>query len=175
MISEVLYHRITLDLGTFLLNVPPKGITKIASKLLLYIHMEAKCLNAAFWKQRLLPSLTELHTRLEEVRLMERDTASLQKKTYLKRVVHIGHLLDPPNFIIIPFLVKLRRIDKHTGRKHYQVKWNIQMYRVSNRNQYEKRPHIKDKHIFREETNRKKGGISKIKKQSPLWAWSGVS
>lgn len=76
MLIEVLHHRIHFDPVIFFkLNVPPKGLSKSASKLLLHILTVAKCLIAAFWKQRLPSSLTDLHTRMGAVRRMEQITA----------------------------------------------------------------------------------------------------
>lgn len=75
--------RIPLSPLAFLLNVPPCKLSCKTSRLLLHMLTAAKCLIAALWKQNSLPSLSDLHSRLKEIRTMEYLTALLNNKIYL--------------------------------------------------------------------------------------------
>lgn len=69
---------------TYLLNVPPKGLSRGGSRLLLHILTAAKCLIAAFWKRTVVPSLSDIQQRICDISLKERLSASLvnQKDFY---------------------------------------------------------------------------------------------
>lgn len=77
MLVGVFSQRIPLDPANFMFNMRPNGLSNMAFKLLVHILTAAKCLIAAFWKQRIPPTLTDLHTRMGEIKRVERITASL--------------------------------------------------------------------------------------------------
>lgn len=67
----------------YLLNVPLANcIIEPLGFCCIFLTM-AKCLISAFWKQRSLPSVTDLHSRVKEIRRMEHLYALLNNKIYL--------------------------------------------------------------------------------------------
>lgn len=77
LIYDELGSHVSLSPITYLLNVPPKGLSRGASRLLLHILTAAKCLIAVFWKRTAFPSSTDIHHRIVEIRSMDRLSASL--------------------------------------------------------------------------------------------------
>lgn len=77
LLQDVLGLQIALSPLTYLLNVPPQGLSRGASRLLLHMLTAVKCLIAVFWKRTAVPSLSDLQQRILEIRSMERLSASL--------------------------------------------------------------------------------------------------
>lgn len=75
LLFDVLGLRFTLNPQLCLLNIPEGQIPRATMKLLIHILTAARCLIALFWKRTTPPSLIDLLTRIQEVRLMEYMTA----------------------------------------------------------------------------------------------------
>lgn len=64
LIFEVLGIHVPLTPLAYLLNVPPNGLSRGSTRLLLHILTAAKCLIAVFWKQTAVPSYSDIHRRI---------------------------------------------------------------------------------------------------------------
>lgn len=77
LLGEVMGVDIPLSPLSYLLNLPPKGLSRHASRLLLHILTAARCLVAVFWKRTSVPSLLDVRSRIMDIRTMESMSASL--------------------------------------------------------------------------------------------------
>lgn len=77
MLSEVFHRRIPLDPLPYVLNVPLKSFTREAAILLMHIRTAAECMIAAFWERKVPLGITDLYTRISDIRQMEKLTVYL--------------------------------------------------------------------------------------------------
>lgn len=77
LLGSILDAGVPFDPKVFLLGLPPTSLLKRSKKLLSHILTAARCLVALKWKQREPPSISELHSRIRDVKRMEYLTASL--------------------------------------------------------------------------------------------------
>lgn len=79
-VQQVIEVSIPLTPLAFLLNAPSCALGRRSLRLLLHILTAAKCLIATFWKRSHTPSLSDLCTRIKEIRTMEHLTALLNSR-----------------------------------------------------------------------------------------------
>lgn len=77
LLQSIFDTGVLLDPRIFLLGLPPTTFSKASKKLLAHVLTAARCLVSLKWKKRETPSLTELHSRIRDVKRMEYLTASL--------------------------------------------------------------------------------------------------
>lgn len=77
LLRSIFDTEVPLDPKTFVLGLPPISLSKRSKKLVSHILTGARCLVALKWKQREPPSLSELHSRIRDVKRMEYLTASI--------------------------------------------------------------------------------------------------